>query len=303
MCLCLTLAAALLRAETQATYQGKPLAAWIEAMRYDLDPDYRRAAMDAVAHFGALAIPRLSQMLNQDVDADSARIATMALIRVGPAGRSVVSDRLAREPKRPLIPVIDGISQSGSWARAFVPYLRTLVNAPEVSLIALRTLAQAESIPGPEAPNPQIERRFEGPGGSIFLTPVDCFVKGRFSSIRAGVSLPQGVTIKDVGLTFRSALNEAVYWTPARRLADDAAGRLQYEAFLPKIETLGLTTIAYSILVETSAGEVATDQVLAAISPSEEGCSMVGAAAAPEGHPATAVDVLLLSQRTGRKGR
>jgi hypothetical protein len=289
--------------ESEATYQGKPLTAWIDAMRHDLDPGYRRTAMEAVARFGGLAIPPLSRMLNQSEDAESARAATIVLIRIGPAGRTVVAERLAMEPKRSLLPVIDGISQSGVWAHAFVPYLRTLANSPEVSLIALRTLAQAEASPDPAAPDPLVERQWDGPGGSIYLTPLDCFVKDRFSSVRAGVSIPDGARVKDVGMTFKSASNDEVFWTPAGLLSEDVPGRRQYEAILPKIVTLGLTAVSYSILVERSAGNVASEYVLAAISPTEEGCEMVGARAVPAANPTGSVEVLTFARRASRKSR
>ena len=285
------------RADPQATYQGKPLSAWLDAMRNDLDPEYRRAAMQAVVQFGDLAIPRLSEMLNQDQDSDGLRSATIALIRIGPAGRAVVGERLTKDPKLPLLHVIDGISQSGVWARAFVSYLRTLANAPEVSLIALRTLAQAEGLPDLDTPDPLVERRSDGRGGSVFLTPLDCFVKDRFSSIRVGVSPADGATVRQVGLTFKGGRHDAVYWTPARPVSGADPGRLQYEAMLPKINSLGLTMVSYAILVETSVGDINSEDVLAAISPTEEGCVMVGARPVPQGFPSGTVSVLALKDR------
>jgi hypothetical protein len=294
LCLCSAGADA---ADSQVTYQGKPLSVWLEAMRHDLDPDYRRQAMEAVTRFGGLAIPRLSEMLYRADDPEGIRIATITLIRMGPAGRTEVGERLTREPKRALLQVINGISQAGPWARSFVPHLRTLANSPEVSLIALRTLAQVDAEPGPAMPDPLVERQWDGPGGSIFLTPLDCFVKGRFSSVRAGLSLAKGATLKRVGMTFKSGLSsDEVFWTPVKPLAADRADRTQYEAVLPSINTLGLTTISYSILAETSAGDVATDYVLAAISPTEEGCLMVGARPLPLAYPEAKVDVILFSK-------
>lgn len=289
--------------DSQATYQGKPLSTWIVAMRHDLDPEYRHSAMEAVARFGALAIPRLTEMLNDNNDPEGMRAATMVLIRLGPAGRTVVGERLTKEPKGPLLYVIDGISQSGAWARAFVPHLRTLVNSPEISLIALRTLAQTEAAPDPAALDPLVERQWDGPGGSVFLTPLDCFVKDRFSTIRAGVSPSIGTTVRQVGVTFKSAQSDAVYWTPARLVSAQSTGRLEYEAFFPKINTLGLTTVSYSVLAETSVGEVESEYVPAAISPTEEGCVMAGARPVPPGYPKKAIKVLLRGKQGPSKSR
>ena len=292
-----------LMAAPPLTYKGKPLNVWLEEMRRDLDPDYRRAAMDAVVHFGGLAIPGLAEMLNQSEDSESVVLATIALIRIGPAGRGVVGDRLAKEPRGPLLPVINGIGQEGTWTHAFIPHLRTLANSPDVSLIALRVLAQAEAAPGPGALDPLIERRWDGPGGSVFVTPLDCLVKGRFSLIRAGVLPAGGALVRQVGVAFKSASRDEIYWTPAKEQTGDGSGRLGYEVLLPKIESLGLTTLSYSVLVETSVGNVASEYVPAAISPTEEGCLMIGARPVPSGLFKGTIQVFDLGKRPRAKSR
>ena len=144
------------------TYQGKPLSAWMDALSNDLDPAYRRAARDAVAHFGAQAVPGLVAILDRNQAGEPVVLATGALIRLGPAGRAIIgrwlADGLDSQNKRAralLFPIIQGIGESGPLAKSFIPHLRSLANVPDVSLLALRVLTQAQG----NRPRPRMKRR------------------------------------------------------------------------------------------------------------------------------------------------
>lgn len=285
------------------TYQGKPLSAWMDALSNDLDPLYRRAARDAVAHFGAQAVPGLVAILDRNQAGEPVVLATGALIRLGPAGRAIIGRRLAdgldsqnKRARALLFPIIQGIGQSGPLAKSFVPHLRSLANVPDVSLLALRVLTQAqgESAPSQDeaaavrAPDP-IEAR--GGGVRVTLTPADCFVIDRFSSIRFLVTADPGVVVLEAHVIFNTAFGDASWMaTDASKTGGGAVDAVEYEGILPK-PLLEATAISYRVFVKTSQGSVITEVLVGGLSPSEEGCALVGGRAAAAGSPRGLIDV------------
>ena len=276
------------------TYQGKPLPVWLGAMLYDLDPEYRRTSREAVVHFGGEAIPSLKRILDKNEEPEGVALATGALIRIGPAGRAIVASKLAtgllspdRSAQAALLHVIRGIGDAGPLARPFIPHLRTLVNSPEVSLIALRVLAQTDgaAASGPAA-GAMEDLESTGPGVTVSMTPYDCFVENRFGAIRARVRLASGVVARSVRLILKSALDaDAAYYTVARAVDGSVEGYQTYEAIMPK-PLLGATALSYQVSVETTNQvTVTTDAVTAGVATTEEGCALIGGRAVPEPVP------------------
>lgn len=272
------------------TFQGKPLSVWLDAMLLDLDPNYRRSARDAVSRFGSAALPKLAEIIEKDDEPEAVALASGALIRIGPAGRAIVAKKLAeglaspdRRAQAGLFHLIRGIGDAGPLARPFIPHLRTLANSPEVSLIALRVLGQAESAETSPPGQALSDTEASGPGVTVSLSPRDCFVENRFSAIQARVSLAPGVVIKRARVIFSTALGgEERYYVPASPIGSAQDGVQAYEGIIPK-PSLGVTTIAYQVLVETTnMGNVTTEEVVGGVSPTEEGCALIGATPVPE---------------------
>lgn len=286
------------------TFQGKPLAVWLDAMLFDLDADYRRSARDAVSRFGADALPRLAEIIEKHEGPEGVALATGALIRMGPPGRAIVARRLAeglhspnRSAHTKLFHVIRGIGDAGALARPFVPHLRTLANSPDVSLIALRVLSQAESA-GADRPDEAIsDLEARGAGVTVSLTPHDCFVENRFAAIHARVLVSPGATIKRALVIFSTAHGEERYFVPAHPIGSTEGGRQAYEGILPK-PILGATTVAYRVMVETTnMASVTTEEVVGGVSPTEEGCALIGATPAPEARPTKPLEVFAYKPR------
>lgn len=286
------------------TYQGKPLSAWMDALSSDLDPNYRRAARDAVAQFGAEAVPGLVAILDRNAGPEPVALATGALVRLGPAGRAIVGRRLANglNPKDTraralLFPMIQGIGESGPLVKGFVSHMRSLANVPEVSLLALRVLTQAESAAalaqGAEGAAAQetADVTVTGAGIRLTLRPYDCFVVDRFSSIRFHIRADPGVVIRGAEVIFHNALGADSWLALDASMTDGAEpGAVSYEGIMPK-PLLEATAISYRVFVRTNQGSVATDVMLGGLSPSEEGCALVGGRAAPAGSPKGLISV------------
>jgi hypothetical protein len=264
------------------TYRGKVLGQWLSEMADDLDPEYRRTALEAVLHFGNAALPQLTSMLSARAEPQALTQITTALVRLSPAGRAAVASYLAHGPHERLVYVIDAIGQS-EWAAAFVPYLRTLTSSPVTSMISLRVIAQTLSSAGNKASEEPSEGAWAGPGGEVFLKPLDCLVADRLSLVRAGVVPAQGATVSRVDLWFRTALQPTEFYVTGRPVGDPASARKDFDLGIPKpifdakTMTFPVTVVTYWVVADTTAGQVRTDEVTVAVSPTEEGCRLLGA--------------------------
>ena len=283
------------------TYQGRPLTVWLNAMSYDLDSEYRRAARDSVVHFGAAALPSLTDILTRNEEPEQVTLATGALIRIGAAGRAIVGERLANgllssDPRlrASLFPMILGIGDAGPLARSFIPHLRSLANLPEVSMLSLRVLAQIEGAPAQGSiESEQADLKASGPGVVVSLKPYDCFVMSRFGSIRFNVTLGSGAVVRNARVLFGTAASSDLVYVDATPVPSADANARTYEGVLPQ-PFLGATAVSYQVSVETNQGRAVTDLVVGGVAPTEEGCALIGGRAVPASSVKGPIKVLSL---------
>lgn len=241
-----------------------------------------------MVRFGAAALPGLADILTRNEEAEQVALATGALVRMGAAGRAVVSEKLAKgllssDPRlrASLFPIIRGIGEAGPMAQPFIPHLRSLANLPEVSLISLRVLAQTEgALPSGSLESAPAALEASGPGVVVSLLPYDCFVMDRFASIRFDVALGPGAVVRVARVLFRSALSGNSFYVDATPVLTSGASPRTYEGILPK-PRLGATAISYQVSVETNQGRALTDTLVGGVAPTEEGCSLIGGRAVP----------------------
>jgi hypothetical protein len=93
----------------------------------------------------------------------------------------------------------------------------------------------------------------------------------------------QGATVSRVDLWFRTALQPTEFYVTGRPVGDPASARKDFDLGIPKpifdakTMTFPVTVVTYWVVADTTAGQVRTDEVTVAVSPTEEGCRLLGA--------------------------